>query len=140
MKKVPCDPRLQLDGLMYFPRMMDKIRLHARGELREDFHANLGKGFDARLCRFLLISYDELKSRVLAGATDADIVAWCAQSGGRGATNEDDRIIWNNFFSKRGRNDEATPLLEKFKADAGLTGRADIETILDFMDVDEGRR
>ena len=32
------------------------------------------KGFDARLCRFLLISYDELKARVLAGATDAGAV------------------------------------------------------------------
>ena len=27
---------------MYFPRMLDKIRLHARGELHEDYHANFG--------------------------------------------------------------------------------------------------
>ena len=27
---------------MYFPRMLDKMRLYARGELREDCHANLG--------------------------------------------------------------------------------------------------
>lgn len=140
MKKVPCDPRLKLDGLMYFPRMLDKIRLHARGELREDFHANLGKGFDARLCRFLLVAYDELKARVLAGASDAEVAAWCAQKGGRGALNDDDRVIWNNFVAKRGWNDEATPLLEKYKADAGLAGRTDIVVMLDFMEVDEGRR
>jgi len=29
-------------GMSYFPRMIDKIRLHARGELHEDYHNNLG--------------------------------------------------------------------------------------------------
>jgi len=140
MKKVPCDPRLKTGGLVYFPRMLDKIRLHARGELREDFHANLGKGFDARLCRLLLVNYEEVKARVLGGATDEQALDWCAQAGGRGALTDDDRVVWNNFLLKRGWNDEATPLLEKYKTDAGLGARADIVVMVDFMDVDEGRR
>jgi hypothetical protein len=29
------------NGMMYFPRMLDEIRLHARGELGPDYHTNL---------------------------------------------------------------------------------------------------
>ena len=29
-------------GMMYFPRMLDKIRLHLRGELHEDYQENFG--------------------------------------------------------------------------------------------------
>jgi Domain of unknown function (DUF5069) len=39
-------PSEKVGGLFYFGRMLDKIRRHAKGELRSDYHANLGKGFD----------------------------------------------------------------------------------------------
>lgn len=29
-------------GMAYFSRMLDKIRLHARGQLAADYHENLG--------------------------------------------------------------------------------------------------
>ena len=56
-------------GMMYFPRMLDKIRLHARGELGEDYHANLGhrKAADGACCNFLRVNYDDLRERVLQG-------------------------------------------------------------------------
>ena len=38
----PKSPKEMTKGMMYFPRMLDKIRLHARGELHEDYHENLG--------------------------------------------------------------------------------------------------
>ena len=41
-------PYDQVGGIRYIGRMFDKIRLHAAGHLPEDYHANLGKGFDAR--------------------------------------------------------------------------------------------
>ena len=45
--------------MMYFPRMLDKIRLHGRGELHEDYHENLGapKTLDGACCNFLRINY-----------------------------------------------------------------------------------
>lgn len=137
-KQVPSDARVPVGGLLYFGRMLDKIRKHARGELREDFHANLGKGMDGRLCNFLHVDYAALKAQVLAGASDEQALAWC-QAQGR-TLNADDVLIWNDFFSKRGWNDQATPVLEKQKAEAGLGARTDIRTFLDFFDVDEGRR
>ena len=63
-------------GLVYFARMLDKIRLQAKGELREDYFENLGGGFDGRCCRLLGISYDVLKERVLAGGTDEEVLDW----------------------------------------------------------------
>ena len=57
---VPRSAYDQVDGLLYFARMLDKIRLHSRGELREDFHDNLGKGADQWCVGFLHIEYDAL--------------------------------------------------------------------------------
>jgi len=41
-------PSEKIGGLFYFGRMLDKIRLHAKGELPSDYHANLGVGFDEK--------------------------------------------------------------------------------------------
>lgn len=44
MNKIPKSAYDRVGGMYYFARMLDKIRLHARGELRSDFHENLGTG------------------------------------------------------------------------------------------------
>jgi hypothetical protein len=49
-------------------------------------------------------------------------------------------IIWNDFVSKRGWNDQATPVLEKQKVESGLGHRVDLRTFFEFWDVDEGRK
>ena len=36
MSTYPKSPKEMTKGMMYFPRMLDKIRLHAKGELGED--------------------------------------------------------------------------------------------------------
>ncbi len=61
-------PYVKVGRLVYFGRMLDKIRLHAAQTLPAgDYAANLGKGFDGRCCNFLRIKYDDLKARTLAG-------------------------------------------------------------------------
>lgn len=137
-KQIPSDPLILVGGLRYFGRMTDKIRKYARGDLREDFHANLGKGMDGRLCNFLHVDYGALQARVLAGATDEQALEWCYAQCRR--LNADEILIWNDFIAKRGDNDPSTPVLEKYKAEAGLAARADIRTFLDFWAVDEGRK
>jgi hypothetical protein len=42
MTRYPKSPKEMTRGMIYFPRMLDKIRLHARGELHEDYHKNFG--------------------------------------------------------------------------------------------------
>ena len=60
-------PAEKVGGLVYFGRMLDKIRAHDRGELPADWVPNLGKGFDGRCARFLGIDYAEFVTRVLTG-------------------------------------------------------------------------
>ena len=47
--------------------MLDKIRKHHAGELREDFQSNLGKVFDAKCVNYLRVEYPALKLRVFEG-------------------------------------------------------------------------
>ncbi len=127
-------------GMTWFPRMLDKIRLHARGELHPDFHANLGLtiGADGVCCRFLRVSYSDLKMRVLEGGSDEQILQWCFEHGK--TLDETDLLVWNEFVRKFGWNDRATPVLERLKAQSGLAGREDIVTMVEYMEVDEGRK
>ena len=130
-------PSEKVGGLFYFGRMLDKIRLHARGELPSDYHANLGKGFDEKCVRFLRVNYDELTERVKKGGTDEEILKWCFSVGRR--PSDDDLCVWNEFMRKRGWYDEVSETLKRRKAEAGMTDRADIQTAFQFIDADEGR-
>ncbi len=134
---LPCSPRDETAGLRYFPRMLGKIRLFAAGKLWEDLHANLGKGSDGACVGFLHVSYDDLKSRVLQGGTDEEILQWCQEHGR--PLNDTDKLVWNYYTMKLGWNDHITDILAKRKADGGLGDRDDIQTITHYMDVDEGR-
>lgn len=124
--------------MQYFPRLLDKIRLHARGALPEEYHANLGSGVDGWCLDYLRITYPELKERVLTGGTDEEILHWCFEKGR--PLNKGDLMVWNQFMRKLGWNDFAAPTLRKFKAAAGLADRADIRTLPEFLDADEGRK
>lgn len=138
---VPRSPYDRTGGIVYFARMLDKIRLRAAGTLRADFHANLGSGFDGRCCRFLGVEYSVLRDRVQQGGTDDEILAWCFAHGTR--PSEEQVLVWNRFMLKRGWRDEddgSTQELERYKASSGLAHRADILTFFEYYEVDEGRR
>lgn len=139
MSTYPKSPREMTRGMMYFPRMLDKIRLQARGELGEDYSENLGArdAADGVCCNFLRVDYAKLRDRVRQGGTDEEILDWCFENGR--ALNDGDLFIWNGFVSKLGWRDRVTPRLEKRKAAMGISHRDDIVTIPDMIDLDEGR-
>ena len=126
--------------LVYFGRMLDKIRLHAAGKLPADYVANLGDAqfyvLDGRCCRFLGIAYADLKARTLEGGTDEEILAW-AHARGTARTDEECHM-WNRFILKLGWRDERSAVLPQRIRDAGLVGKP-IETIADHIEFDEGR-
>ena len=129
----------QTGGLVYFPRMCDKIRLQVAGELGEEYFDYLGKGFDGRICAFLRVAYEDVKARVLAGQTDEEVLAWCLENG-RGI--EDiDYLVWNGFARKRGWRDEDgdSDFLANAKMAAGFAERGELLTLFDFYEHDEGR-
>jgi gluconokinase len=135
----PKSPKEMVGGMRYFARLLDKIRLHARGELGADYHENLGKtnAADGVICNFLRVNYAELRERVLAGGNDEEVLEWCYAKGRR--LNEGDLVVWNGFMSKFGWNDFATPVLERRKKEMGISDRTDIKTIGEMIDFDEGR-
>lgn len=140
MSVYPTSPKETTGGMMWFPRMLDKIRRHARGELGEDYRTRLGKtrAADGMCLNFLRVQYGDLRTRVLEGGSDEEILDWCYEKGRR--LDEGDLRVWNGFISKLGWNDFATPILEKQKQESGIAQRTDIVTIPDLIDLDEGRR
>ncbi len=135
-------PYAKVGRLVYFGRMLDKIRLHAAGQLPPDYVANLGepadgrKVFDVRCCRFLGVKFADLQVRTLAGGTDEALLAW-AHAQGQPRT-DDECEIWSWFMAKRGWRDDAADTLRQRIEQHGLTGKP-IFTMFDFIDYDEGR-
>jgi len=137
--QIPCSDYVETSGIIFFARMLDKIRLNAKGLLPDDY--NLGfsdpTSFDARFCRFWEIDYDLLATRTLQGGTDDELLEWCFQ--GRKFPNEDQILIWNSFIIKRGWRDEGAPGLIVEKELYGFANRDDILTYVDLHDADENR-
>lgn len=128
-------------GLVYFPRMLHKIRLHEAGELPDDYHPFLGIGMDGRLCNYLRVNYADVVERVREGLDDAAVLTWCLGNGRQ--PNDVDQLVFNDFTRKRGWNDEdpsVAEVLAGHKAEAGLADRDDIRTFFEFFEVAEGRR
>jgi Domain of unknown function (DUF5069) len=123
-------------GLVFFPRMLDKIRLHANGQLPADY--NLGKGLDSRMCRFLNIDYDAVAAQTREEKDDAIVLEWCFTQGRRPSA--DDILYFNTYMTKRGWRDDYSPKLEASKAKRGWSDRADLQTSFDLQDAEEGRK
>ncbi len=131
-------PAAKVGGIVYFGRMLDKIRVHAEGRLPPDYQANLGKGFDANCLSFLRVNYDDLVARTQQGGSDDEILQWCFVRGSR-QPSPDEITVWNDYMRKRGWNDEVAEFLTRRKKEAGMAGRSEIRTMFEFIDVDEGR-
>jgi hypothetical protein len=136
----PVTDYVETKGLVYFARMLDKIRLKARGELPPDYFVGVDDDptmFDARCTRFLGIDYNELVDRTLKGGSNEEILEWCFARGRK--PTEEEIQIWNAFLLKRGWRDEASADLEAAKKREGFVDRDDIRTWVDLHDVEEGR-
>ena len=131
-------PAAQVGGLVYFGRMVDKIRLHHDGQLPAEYVSNLGTGFDERCVHFLRVSYRHLVDRVhSSNHADEQLLAWALTEGRH--PDEQEIEVWNEFMRKRGWKDTASDLLVRRKQENGLADRSDIETFFQFIDADEGR-
>jgi Domain of unknown function (DUF5069) len=135
-------PYAKVGRLVYFGRVLDKIRLHAQGKLPPDYVENIGDSkpgmFDTRCCAFLRVAYDEIRRRTLEGGSDEEVLEWVEQRGGR--RTDEECYVWNCFLMKRGWHD-STELAQRLRRrinESGLEGKP-IETFFDYIDFDEGR-
>ncbi|MEP7072408.1 MAG: DUF5069 domain-containing protein [Verrucomicrobiota bacterium] len=137
----PCSDYQETYGLIYFARMLDKIRLRAAGRLAPDYFVGVDDPtfFDARCTRFLGVDYDELVARTLAGGANEEVLEWCYARRGR-KPGAEEVLVWNSFLAKRGWRDESSAELEEAKTRLGWEKRADIQTWVDLHDAEEGRK
>jgi gluconokinase len=134
-------PFEQIKGLVYFGRMLDKIRLAAVGKLPEGWQAARGTAsktsFDSRCCRFLNIDYAALEAETLKGKkSDEELLQWAFQDGRQ--PSEEEIEVWNAFMTKRGWRDVGTQRLSERLAEIGLPP-GNVQTMFEFIDLDEGR-
>ncbi len=133
-------PSEQVNGLVYFGRMLDKIRLAAAGKLPESWQPMRGAAnkatFDARCCAFLHLDYAALEAETLKGGSDAELLGWAFVHGRQ--PSEDEIEVWNAFMTKRGWRDAGTQRLNERLAEVGLPPGA-VATMFEFIDLDEGR-
>ena len=125
-------------GMFYFARMCSKIRLHAAARLPGEYDDMLGNGFDGRTCRYLEVSYADVKQQVLAGRSDDEVLEWCQQNGRR--LNAEQLLIYNSFMSKRGwHDDETDEFIPAMIKEYGLPDNGTVITDFDLIEMDEGR-
>ena len=138
--KTPCSDYVSTEGVIFFARLLDKLRLKEQGLLPADYNVAGSANqdcFDARLCRFFNFDPHQLIDRVRVGGSDEEILEWCFERFGR--PDQEKIQFWNSFVIKHGWRDESAKELEDVKKANGLADRADVQTWVDFHDVDEGR-
>lgn len=135
--QVPRSARDELEGILYLPRLCDKVRKMNAGTLHPDFHANLGRAMDLWTCQFLGVDYNDLKAQIIAGATDEDALVWARENG---ITRPEFELAWfNSYVRNLGFRDHMSERLAERKKEDPKTDRDDIITFLDYLDIDEGR-
>jgi hypothetical protein len=124
-------------GLVYFGRMLDKIRSLARGELSPEYLENFEKDFEEKCATFLGVNYELVVNYVNEGLTDQAVLQSCFGMGRR--PSEGEIHMWNEFMRKRGWNDELSGTLEGQKKKHAMLSRSEIQTGFHFIEADEGR-
>ena len=134
---VPRSPYDTEGGIVFFPRMVEKIRLFERGVLPEIYMPTLSKFFDQRCCSLLGVNYEDLAQVVRSGLSDEQALKWAFKNGNRPTSDQIE--IWNSFMMKRGWRDEATCHLKRRLKDLGCEDHTEIQTIFDCIEFEEGR-
>jgi hypothetical protein len=133
-------PRESLGGYILLPRLIDKVRLFAKGELPEAYAANLlGADYtlDGRFLAFTGLNAEALRQAIVSSRSDEELLLW-VQNHANPATDLD----------KQGWAEQ----IERYRPDAALAeyrrrmypdlaAKLDVNSIsvLDLIDLDEGR-
>lgn len=133
-------PRESLGGYILLPRLIDKVRLLAQGQLPQAYAANiLGTGFtlDGRFLAFTGLNAEALRRAILSSRTDDEVLAW-VRDHARPATALE-KQAWAEHI------DCYLPdaMLVEYRKTLypELAARVDISSlsVLDMIDMDEGR-
>lgn len=127
-------------GIVFFGRMLDKVRIHQAGYLPDAWTNAMGasRNFDSILCRFLGVEYSNFFAEALrGGVNDEEMLEWAFRHGRQ--PNEEEILIFNSYLSKRNWRDAYTPRLHFRLLESVMPLNAAL-TMFDYLDLDEGRR
>jgi hypothetical protein len=134
----PRSPRETMDGWMYLPRYLDKIRLHLAGKLHADYQENLGKGFDGMWLKCAGVTHEQMIDVVKKSITDGEVCDWVRKNAKKSA--EQKAAHAKDMLSRPLPGDEAAlARLKMRKEQCGGAHRDDVKTFVDVIDLDEKR-
>ncbi|MBI1823879.1 MAG: DUF5069 domain-containing protein [Nitrospirae bacterium] len=133
-------PREKLGGYLFLPRLIDKVRLQAKGELPAEYCGNLfGKGnaLDNRLLQFTGLDAEKLREVILTSYRDEEVLDWVEKNAIRHT--EKEVAAWIKEIDTYRPAPEG--VLFRKKNYPELAKRIDIGAlnVLDMIDMDEGR-
>ena len=134
----PRSPRETMDGWMYLPRYIDKIRLHLAGKLHADYQENFGKGFDGMWLRCAGVMHEQMIGVVKNSITDGQVCDWIRQHVKKLPAEK--TTFAKDMLSRPQPGDEAAQArLKMRKEQCGGLHRDDVKTFVDVIDLDEKR-
>jgi hypothetical protein len=133
-------PRESLGGYIILPRLIDKVRLHAKRQLPEAYKANLlgdEPTLDGRLLAFTGLDGTALRDIILRSHTDDEVLLW-VQGHARPVSPEEQE----RWATEVARYHPDSALVEyRRHAYPHLAAQIDLSTVsvFDLIDMDEGR-
>ena len=140
-KPVPVrSPRESLGGYILLPRLIDKVRILAQGQLPQAYAGNVLKaGFtlDGRFLSFTELNAEALRRVILSSRTDDEVLAW-VQEHAR-PTTAVEKHTWAEQIDRYRPNMALVEYRKRVYPE--LAAQVDVGSlsVLDLIDMDEGR-
>ena len=133
-ERPPRSPRVRLGGYVLLPRMLDKCRAEIAGT-RGEYHYNCP--LDQRFFGFTGIDPDSLKAEVAKGLGDGAVLKWVDENAPI-KHGEWEIAQWSAFREVAAPADnESREFVSKLVSEAGGSGREDVATWFDVLDLDD---
>ena len=133
-------PRESLGGYILLPRLIDKVRLLAQGQLPQAYAANvLGTGFtlDGRFLTFTGLNAEALRQVILSSRTDDEVRAWVQEHAK--PTTAVEKHTWAEQIDRY--RPDAARVEYRTRVYPELATQVDVSSlsVFDLIDMDEGR-
>ena len=141
LQTVPLrSPRESLGGYILLPRLIDKVRLFAKGQLPQAYAANLlGADYtlDGRFITFTGLNAEASRQVIVSGRSDAEVLAWVQDHAKPASASE--KQAWAEKIDRY--RPDAELLEYRRRVYPELAARIDLSSlsVLDLIEMDEGR-
>jgi hypothetical protein len=130
-----------LGGYVILPRLIDKVRLHARGQLPPEYVKNLlGQNpitLDSQFLAFTGLDGEELRNAILLAESDEEVIDWVERRARPHSSAE------KQEWAKKIESYRADPARLAYRKQVypNLASHVDVGAlnVFDLIDIDEGR-